>query len=380
MSRVKGHWRNGVWVRPHNRRGRAAGISSVVVIAAIVWALFGSPHLARKIRTHTAAAHSTKSTPARSSTQTDAPAAAATESGQLTLIQEPEAGYQPIYRAFTDAKVSIDMTMYELADDQAQADLVAAHRRGVTVRVILDRAFHGQQVNQAAYDQLTAAGVAVHWAGAGQIVHQKSIVVDGKTAWISTGNLTSKYYASTRDAAIEDTNPTQVKAIAATFAADWASPDHSGNAVGATGLMWSPGAQQQIVADINTARKSVDFTSEELADTQVIAALSAAAKRGVACRVVMTDSLSWTTGFQQVTAAGCTVHVFPDSAKALYIHEKIIAIDHATVLIGSQNATATSLNKNRELSIQVIAAPIVAAVEKTFTGDYQSAPAWKAAA
>jgi len=73
------------------------------------------------------------------------------------------------------------------------------------------------------------------------------------------------------------------------------------------------------------------------------------------------------------------VHVFPDSSKALYIHEKIIVTDQAKVLIGSQNASSTSLNKNRELSIQITAAPIVSAIEKTFDGDFTAAPAWKAA-
>jgi len=169
-----------------------------------------------------------------------------------------------------------------------------------------------------------------------------------------------------------------VKAITGTFAADWASPKHSGNAVGATGLMWSPGAQQQIVADIGAAKKTLGFTSEELADTKVIAALVAAARRGVVCRIVMTDSPDWNAGFEQVSAAGCAVHVFPDSSRALYIHEKIVVTDRARVLIGSQNASSTSLNKNRELSIQITAAPIVSAIEKTFDGDFTAAPAWKA--
>jgi len=64
----------------------------------------------------------------------------------------------------------------------------------------------------------------------------------------------------------------------------------------------------------------------------------------------------------------------------LYIHEKEITVDHKTVLIGSQNASSTSLNKNRELSIEVSAPEIVSAVQATFAGDYASAPAWKAGA
>ena len=121
--------------------------------------------------------------------------------------------------------------------------------------------------------------------------------------------------------------------------------------------MWSPGAQQQIVADIAAADKTLEFASEELADTKVIAALVAAARRGVLCRIVMTDTTDQATGFDQVSAAGWAVHVFPDSSKALYIHETIIVTDQTKVAIGSQNADSTSLNKNRELSIQITAAP-----------------------
>ncbi len=59
------------------------------------------------------------------------------------------------------------------------------------------------------------------------------------------------------------------------------------------------------------------------------------------------------------------------------MHEKIIVVDQVKALIGSQNASSTSLNKNRELSIQITAAPIVSAIEKTFDGDFTAAPAWK---
>jgi len=36
-------------------------------------------------------------------------------------------------------------------------------------------------------------------------------------------------------------------------------------------------------------------------------------------------------------------------------------------------------NKNRELSIQIAAAPVVSAIEKTFDSDFVAAPAWKKA-
>jgi len=139
-------------------------------------------------------AHNATGTHDPAAAPTPATAAAAVPAGQVSLIQEPDAGYGPIDAAITGAHASIDMTMYELADPAAQSDLIAAHRRGVTVRIILDRAFHGQQVNQNAYTQLTAAGVAVHWGPTRQIFHQKTITIDEARSWIGTANLISRYY------------------------------------------------------------------------------------------------------------------------------------------------------------------------------------------
>src|SRR5664279_5111173 len=56
----------------------------------------------------------------------------------LTLIVEPQAGYQPIYDFISGARVSLDMTMYQLSDAKAQDALKAAAKRGVKVRVLLD--------------------------------------------------------------------------------------------------------------------------------------------------------------------------------------------------------------------------------------------------
>ena len=58
-----------------------------------------------------------------------------------------------------------------------------------------------------------------------------------------------------------------------------------------------------------------------------------------------------------MTRAGCQVHVFPDSASALYIHEKLVLDDPGTagesLLIGSQNASWSSLHENRELGLLI---------------------------
>lgn len=144
----------------------------------------------------------------------------------------------------------------------------------------------------------------------------------------------------------------------------------------AAGLIWSPNigtgsgtAEDALVNQIDTAKKTVYFTSEELSDARIYGALAADARRHVTCEIVMTNSSEWDTGFKAVTAAGCKVHVYPDSVHDIYIHEKIIFDDagtsNASLLIGSQNASEYSLTRNREAGLLLTNAGPLARVGET---------------
>ncbi|HTU98581.1 MAG TPA: phospholipase D-like domain-containing protein [Solirubrobacteraceae bacterium] len=318
--------------------------------------------------------------------------ASVASAGDYQLVQYPNAGFGGLRAQIARAHHSIDMEMYELADPATERALVTAAARGVRVRVLLDQAFSGAEVNQPAVAYLRGHGVQVKWGPRGYIFHIKATSFDGAVSDISTANLVAKYYRTTRDAEIIDADPAQVRAIEATFAHDFnAGP--SGvpreQTVQAPGLVWSPNtgsgtAETALVSQISAARHAVDFTSEELADPAIYQALARDARRGVTCRVVMTRSSDWDTAFQTLTRAGCRVHVFPDSATALYIHEKLILDDPGrageSMLLGSQNASVTSLTRNRELGIVLNdhdgGAHAIAAASATFSGDFAHAAAW----
>jgi phosphatidylserine/phosphatidylglycerophosphate/cardiolipin synthase-like enzyme len=235
--------------------------------------------------------------------------------------------------------------------------------------------------------------VHVRWAPSGYIFHIKATTFDGTTSDISTANLVAKYYRTTRDAEIVDSDPVQVGAIEHTFSNDWsggASGSPSSQTVQAPGLIWSPNtgsgtAQTALVKEIRSAHETIDFESEELSDPAIYDALAADAHRGVNCRVVMTRSSDWAVAFRTITRAGCRVHLFPDSSTALYIHEKLILADHGTahasLLIGSQNASVTSLTRNRELGILIHRAHggghALAAASRTFDADFHHAAPWR---
>lgn len=303
--------------------------------------------------------------------------------GTYRLVELPRDGVGAIDALLASARRSINLEIYEFADPVLAQALVAAHQHGVVVRVLLSQAYRSRAVNQPAFGYLHDHGVAVRWAAAATIFHIKAMVVDGRRALISSGNLTPVDYATTSDAAIIDGDPGQVAAIAATLSADWTHPHSVPTARAAPGLLWSPGAGPGLVADIASARFSVSFTSEELADPEVYDALAADARRGVVCDVVMTGSRSWDRGFRALAAAGCHVHVGTDRPDQLYFHIKRIIVDsgHASesLLLGSQNASSTSLNANRELSLRLThrdAPSVIAAAAATFRADYAHTPAW----
>ena len=296
----------------------------------------------------------------------------------LRLLTEPASGVGPIYKLITGAKSSIDLTMYELADPTAEADLAADAARRVDVRVLLDQHLE-KSANNSAYEYLSARGVHVRWAPAGTTYHQKTLTVDDATSVVMTLNLVARDYADTRDFAVIDTGRADVAAIVATFNADFAGraitpPDGAD-------LVWSPtNAEASVLSVIDGAKHTLATEDEEMDDPAVTAALAAAARRGVHVTITMTADSEWDGAFAELAQAGASIRLYPDQASALYIHAKAVVADAGRsgqrVLVGSQNFSVASLGYNRELGILTSDPGIVAAIAATLAGDYARAAAY----
>jgi phosphatidylserine/phosphatidylglycerophosphate/cardiolipin synthase-like enzyme len=268
----------------------------------------------------------------------------------LSLVTEPGDRYQSVDQLVSGARRSIELTMYELADERIEGLLVAAHRRGVSVRVLLDQAYHGADVNQAAAARLTTAGIPVRRMKDTVILHQKTLTVDAAVSAVLTGNLTSWYYPTTRDFVVLDRDPAAVAAVESVFARDWSGAPVTGGPTVA-GLVWSPGSGPALVDLIGSARHSVVVENEEMDSPTIEAALEAASRRGVNVEVAMTADSAWDGALTALTRAGVRVATYPDSPTALYIHAKVIVVDGATGFVGSQNFSTSSLDDNRELGV-----------------------------
>jgi cardiolipin synthase A/B len=292
-----------------------------------------------------------------------------------TLYTMPDQGYQPVYNFMNTATTSLDMTMYELKDTTAEQTLAALAAKGVKVRVILDQNLE-KSSNTAAFNYLNANGVQAVWANTKYAAtHQKTITVNGNNSLIMTGNLTSEYYATTRDFAMQDNNSFDVNAIEKVFNADF-----TGAAITPTdgdNLVWSPtDSQTQITGLINGAKTSLEVENEEMGDATIVTDLENAAKRGVNVEVTMTNSGGdYASEFNALKAAGVHVSTYTGETP-IYIHAKAIVADDATVYVGSENFSDASLNKNRELGMITTNTSILSGVNSTLASDFSGATPW----
>ncbi len=302
-----------------------------------------------------------------------------------TLIIEPQAGYQPIYIFISSAKKTVDMTMYELSDPQAQAALVAAAKRGVAVRVLFDSDTApggGKAVNQAAYNDLKANGVNVRWAWSGVLWHQKSIVRDGNAVAVMTCNLYATYYPVLRDFAVITNNPATVSGVEATFNTDFnktSTPPTKGVVPRGSELIWSPGAQTGLVNLIKSARPGTTLYAEDeqLDSAAIEQALVAAAKRGVTVDLTMTYSSSYVDGFNTLVAGGVHVSLYQPNAP-LYIHAKAISVNNNTVYVGSSNFTTAMTNDDRNVGIITTNPTVIRGITSTMASDFEGATPYSA--
>ena len=290
----------------------------------------------------------------------------------LVLFAQPDTGYKKIEEFINNAQHSVDLVIYELDDRAIEQALVNAQKRGVLVRVILENVnTFGKHPNQSAYDFLKNNQVPIKWAPEYfTLTHQKTLIVDNQFAVVMTFNLVSRYYDSSRDFAIIDSEAKDITAIKKAFESDW-----NGQRIPATqgnNLVWSPGASEVLLELINSATTSLDIYSLLMSEPRITDALKKASQRGILVRVIMTYATSWKDALSELSDAGVIVKTYASSADK-FIHAKVIIADSAKVFVGSQNFSTQSLEGNRELGVLISREDIISSLESTFISDWNEA-------
>src|SRR5579862_8085539 len=139
------------------------------------------------------------------------------------LIVLPDDSPKAFLKAIAKAKESLRIKMFIFSDPAMRKAVIAAHKRGVKVRVMLNPVRRdGTGENKATRAALLAAGVEVMDSNPKfPVTHEKSMVVDSKVAFINSLNWDTENLERTRDYAIRTKHPQEVGEIVDCFEADW---------------------------------------------------------------------------------------------------------------------------------------------------------------
>jgi cardiolipin synthase len=275
-----------------------------------------------------------------------------------SLIVLPDDTAQPILAAIEGASRTLRVKMFVFSDRSLLKAVIAARRRGVNVRVMLNPARRsGEQDNEPTRKALERADIDVKDANpAFDLTHEKSMVVDDETAFVKSLNWATTNLTETRDYAVVTTRSHDVAEIVECFEADWHrqtfEPRNKGHVV------WCPGpGRDRICQFIDQARHRLFVQNERFQDMVIIERLVRAKRRGVKVDVMARAPhtlsreklVEGVGGLRIMDDLGIKIH----KLKHLRLHGKMLLADGVIAFVGSINFAAGSLDGRRELAIEV---------------------------
>ena len=293
-----------------------------------------------------------------------------------SLIVLPDDSAKPILAAIEGASQTLRVKMFVFSDPALRKAIIAAQRRGVAVRVMLNPARRsGEQENEAARTALERAGIAVQDANpAFALTHEKSMVVDDVTAFVNSLNWTTRNLTETRDYAVVTTRGHDVSEIIECFEADWHRQAFTPR--DKSDLVWCPGpGRDRICRFIDEARHKLFVQNERFQDTVIVEHLVRAARRGVKVHVMARPAhtlkreklVEGVGGLRIMADVGIKIH----KLKHLKLHGKMLLADGVGAIVGSINFAAGSLDGRRELAIEVRDATVVDRLHKIAAHDWE---------
>jgi cardiolipin synthase A/B len=281
--------------------------------------------------------------------------------------------FELVGNLIASARSRVLVEMYELGRSDLVQALGAASRRGVSVRVVTDPTVGASRRSAATLDLLgVPERVYPVDDGRHQIDHVKLLIADGEAA-VGGMNWGTHSYRN-HDFVLETRVAVEVDRLVSIFDQDWSFaggiPSPLASAPGEV-AQTTPGEEIRTMLEsaLNHAVRMVLAEVYTLTDSEVIAELAAAHRRGVTVRVLLDPNQSYNRrGYEVLSAAGVEVRWYPIPKGAL-LHAKIGLFDGELVL-GSANWTLSGLGVNHELDIETEDAGAVAAYATRFAADW----------
>ncbi len=261
-------------------------------------------------------------------------------------------------RAIEQARLSVDVAAYDLNLWSIRDALIAAHRRGVAVRLVTE----SDNLDEQEIQDIKEAGVPILGDRREGLMHNKFIVIDHLEVWTGSMNFTVS------DAYLNHNNLVRVRSsrlaedytreFEEMFTDDLFGPDTRADtpypSLTVEGVrlevFFSPddGTAQRLVELIKGAQQSVYFLAYSLTSDDIAGALLDRHQAGVVVAGVFDESqvFSNTGGeWERLKEAGLDVRV---DGNPRNMHHKVLLIDGQIVVTGSYNFSASAERRNDE--------------------------------
>jgi cardiolipin synthase len=292
-----------------------------------------------------------------------------------SLIVLPDDTAKPILTAIEGASRTLRVKMFVFSDPALREAVIAAKRRGVTVRVMLNpERRDGEHDNDATRKALQQADIDVKDANPMfDLTHEKSMVIDDKTAFVKSLNWATSNLTETRDYAVVTTHRHDVAEVVECFEADWHR--HAFEPRDKSHLVWCPlHGRERICRFIDQARHTLFLQNERFQDMVIIECLVRAARRGVRVNIMARPPhtlkreklVEGVGGLRIMDDMGIKIH----RLRRPKLHGKMLLADRVAAIVGSINIAPGSFDERRELAIEVRDDDVVDRLHKVARHDW----------
>ncbi|HSS96255.1 MAG TPA: phospholipase D-like domain-containing protein [Terriglobales bacterium] len=272
--------------------------------------------------------------------------------------------------AIDEARLSVDVAIYNLDLYGIRDALIAAHDRGLNVRMVIEQDY----AEGEAFQKLAAAGISVLFDKNADYMHDKFVVIDRYEVWTGSMNYTvgDVYWDRNNLVAIKSTRLAQNyetefnemylgQSFGASSPADTPYPLLNLNGVIVENY-FAPEDRtlDHLVSLVNGAKKSVYFLAFSFTSDELALAVIAANDRGLDVRGVLDKGQATSNAggeYGNLLAAGVDLR---QDGEVGNLHDKVLIIDGEIVVTGSYNFSTNAEKRNDENTLVMHDAEIAA--------------------
>jgi phosphatidylserine/phosphatidylglycerophosphate/cardiolipin synthase-like enzyme len=273
-----------------------------------------------------------------------------------------------IAATLVQAQQTIDAAVYEIDLPIYGAALIAAHQRGVRVRIVTDTDYLDETVAQA----IKKAGIPIVDDQRDAFMHNKFVVIDGASVWTGSANFTFNDAYRNNNSALLIRSTRLAENYSAQFERLFTERDFSpgliapNQKINLAGTLvenyFSPdgGVAAAILDVLRSAQSSIHFMAFSFTRSDFAGVMIEKANAGLAVQGVFETRQVAAGGdgaWNALTGAG--VDVRQDGNK-YNLHSKVIIVDQQIVVMGSYNFSRNAEEQNNE-NILILHNPEIAA-------------------